>query len=64
MSPCQNKSEERFNNNKYGMFIHWGLYSQCGGVWNGKKMEDGGTGPLVAEWIMRRKEIPSLNIPN
>ena len=49
---------ERFNNNKYGMFIHWGLYSQCGGVWNGKKMEDGGTGPLVAEWIMRRKEIP------
>ena len=23
-----------------------------------RKMEDGGTGPLVAEWIMRRKEIP------
>ena len=24
----------------------------------GQGMEDGGTGPLVAEWIMRRKEIP------
>ncbi len=52
------KSIHQFNENKYGMFIHWGLYSQCGGVWKGKKMEDGGTGPLVAEWIMRRKEIP------
>lgn len=49
---------ERFNQNKYGMFIHWGLYSQCGGIWKGKKMEEGGNGPLVAEWIMRRKEIP------
>ena len=49
---------DRFNENKYGMFIHWGLYSQCGGIWKGKRMEDGGNGPLVAEWIMRRKEIP------
>ena len=48
---------ERFNENKYGMFIHWGLYSQCGGIWKGKKMEDGGNGPLVAEWIMRRLSL-------
>ena len=47
-----------FNNNKYGMFIHWGLYSIPAGVWNGKKMEDGGEGPTVAEWVMRRKKIP------
>ena len=40
------------------MFIHWGLYSTLGGVWEGKRMEDGGHGPLIAEWIMRRKEIP------
>lgn len=57
-SPAKQRGRERFNKNKYGMFIHWGLYSKFGGVYKGKKMEDGGTGPRVAEWIMRRKEIP------
>lgn len=47
-----------FKSNKYGMFIHWGLYSIPAGIWKGEKMEDGGEGPTVAEWIMRRKEIP------
>ncbi|WP_162028904.1 MULTISPECIES: alpha-L-fucosidase [unclassified Lentimonas] len=50
-------ARERFNENKYGMFIHWGLYSQVGGVWKGEKMEEGGNGPRVAEWVMRRKGI-------
>ena len=57
-SSAKQRGRERFNANKYGMFIHWGLYSQCGGVWKGERMEEGGTGPKVAEWIMRRKEIP------
>ncbi len=57
-SEPKQRARERFNENKYGMFIHWGLYSQLGGVWNGKKMEEGGTGPSVAEWVMRRKKIP------
>lgn len=57
-SEAKQRGRDRFNRNKYGMFIHWGLYSQCGGVWKGERMEDGGTGPQVAEWIMRRKEIP------
>jgi alpha-L-fucosidase len=58
-SDAKQRGRDRFNDNKYGMFIHWGLYSQCGGIWKGEKMEDGdGTGPKVAEWIMRRKEIP------
>lgn len=57
-SAFKEEGRKKFNENKYGMFIHWGLYSQCGGVWKGKKMEDGGEGPLVAEWIMRRKQIP------
>ena len=56
-SAAKQTGRDRFNENKYGMFIHWGLYSTQGGVWKGQKMEDGGTGPLVAEWIMRRKEI-------
>jgi len=47
-----------FNEAKFGMFIHWGLYAALGGVWKGERMEDGGTGPCVAEWIMRRKSIP------
>ena len=57
-SAAKQRGHQRFKENKYGMFIHWGLYSTLGGVYKGKKMSEGGTGPLVAEWIMRRKEIP------
>lgn len=42
-----------FNNAKYGMFIHWGLYSQAGGVWDNTKIENSPyPGPRVAEWLM------------
>jgi len=41
-----------FRQSKYGMFIHWGLYSALGGYWKGKRC------PFVAEWIMRNLEIP------
>lgn len=37
---------------KFGLFIHWGLYSVPAGVWNGKQI--GGTG----EWIMHTAKIP------
>ncbi|MCK5172462.1 MAG: alpha-L-fucosidase, partial [Planctomycetes bacterium] len=57
-SAAKQRGRKRFNDNKYGMFIHWGLYSTLGGIYKGEKMEEGGTGPKVAEWIMRRKEIP------
>lgn len=41
------------NDAKYGMFIHWGLYSQAGGVWKGVRSEDSPhPGPKVAEWLM------------
>lgn len=26
-----------FKEAKFGMFIHWGLYAQAGGVWKGQK---------------------------
>ena len=29
------------SSNKFGMFIHWGLYSEAGGEWNGKKTRGG-----------------------
>lgn len=44
---------------KYGMFIHWGLYSQAGGIWKGVRMEDSGIpGPGVSEWLMFKFQIP------
>ncbi|MES2330554.1 MAG: alpha-L-fucosidase [Bacteroidota bacterium] len=37
---------------KFGMFIHWGVYSLPGGEWKGKKV--GG----YAEHLMRKEKIP------
>ncbi len=37
---------------KFGMFVHWGLYSIPAGEWNGKHV------PGYAEWIMNRAAIP------
>lgn len=43
---------------KYGMFIHWGLYSQAGGIWKGTHIEDSPhPGPRVAEWLMSTFQI-------
>ncbi len=38
---------------RFGMFIHWGVYSVPGGVYHGHEMKHGG-----AEWIMNRSKIP------
>jgi alpha-L-fucosidase len=37
---------------KFGMFIHWGLYSIPAGQWKGKDI------PGIGEWIMLHAEIP------
>jgi alpha-L-fucosidase len=37
---------------KFGMFIHWGLYSALAGSWNGQRVRGGG------EWIMTYAQIP------
>jgi|GEM_PF-2005056 len=48
-----------FKNAKFGMFIHWGLYSQAGGIWKGTKINDAPyPGPKVAEWLMHAFQIP------
>lgn len=57
-SAAKQRGRDRFSVNKYGMFIHWGISSTLGGIWKGEKMEEGGVGPVVSEWIMRRKSIP------
>lgn len=38
---------------RFGMFIHWGVYAQFGGVYQGHEQARGG-----AEWIMNRSKIP------
>ncbi|KJF43559.1 alpha-L-fucosidase [Draconibacterium sediminis] len=38
---------------KFGMFIHWGVYSQWAGKYHGHEQARGG-----AEWIMNRCKIP------
>ncbi len=37
---------------RFGMFIHWGLYSIPAGTWDGKRI------PSVGEWIMNEASIP------
>ena len=37
---------------KFGMFIHWGIYSAPAGVWKNEHI------PGIGEWIMLRAEIP------
>lgn len=57
MNASKAEAKEAFNDAKFGMFIHWGVYSIPGGIWNGKKIEEL-KGPSVAEWIMYAAEIP------
>jgi len=37
---------------RFGMFIHWGLYSIPAGTWKGKQIPD------IGEWIMNNASIP------
>lgn len=39
---------------RFGMFIHWGLYAQAGGVWNGKKTDLNN----CTEWLMYGGKVP------
>ena len=40
---------------RFGMFIHWGLYSIPAGTWNGQQI------PGIGEWIMNSASIPVAN---
>lgn len=58
-SPEKQAALTRLKEAKFGMFIHWGLYAQAGGIWKGVKMEDSGIpGPGVSEWLMFKFQIP------
>lgn len=57
--PFQDSPEKRearmkwFRDARFGMFIHWGLYSQLAGEWRDRHVTGG------AEWIQKYLEIPS-----
>ena len=49
-----------YNDLKFGMFIHWGVYSKLGGTWKGEKIvsETHGNQATIGEWIMYCAHIP------
>jgi alpha-L-fucosidase len=52
-SPAQKNARlEWFREARFGMFIHWGLYSIPAGTWDGKRI------PSIGEWIMNNATIP------
>jgi alpha-L-fucosidase len=42
-----------FNEARFGMFIHWGVYSQAAGFWNGEAV------PGAGEWLQNGGKIPA-----
>ena len=42
---------------RFGMFMHWGVYSALGGVWEGKPVKG------YAEHIQRMRKIPMPGLP-
>ncbi len=54
---AQQQTNERakwFTDSRYGMFIHWGIYSGAEGFWKGEKLRDDNN---YAEWIFYRNRI-------
>lgn len=49
-----NKRAEWFTDARFGMFIHWGVYSGAEGIWKGEKHRDDNN---YAEWIYYRNRI-------
>ena len=45
-------NKQWFRQAKFGMMVHFGLYSLLGGEWRGKRY------PQIAEWIRRNARIP------
>lgn len=56
-SPAQSNTNERalwFADARFGMFIHWGVYSGAEGIWKGEKLRNDND---YAEWIYYRNRI-------
>ena len=44
-----------FQNARFGLFIHWGLYAVPGGIWRGQEMD------YIGEWLQARFRIPNAD---
>lgn len=56
-APAQKQTNDRarwFTDSRFGMFIHWGIYSGAEGIWKGEKIRHNND---YAEWIMYRNRI-------
>jgi alpha-L-fucosidase len=54
---CQSQTNERakwFTDARFGMFIHWGIYSGAEGYWKGEKLRNDNN---YAEWLQYRNRI-------
>ncbi len=51
-TPMEKNKMQWWEDAKFGMFIHWGVYSVPAGVYNGKEIDG------IGEWIMNRGKIP------
>jgi len=52
-SPEKQAAMAWYKKARFGMFIHWGVYSEAAGSWKGTRIEDSPlAGPRVAEWLM------------
>ena len=56
--PCSGNDMQWWRDARFGMFIHWGPYSQLAGEWNDRQMPVG----EIAEWIMHYFKINFWNI--
>ena len=45
-------NKQWFRDAKFGMMVHWGLYSLLGGEWKGERMQ------LIGEWAQQYFRIP------
>ncbi len=52
--PTQDEKMGWWRDARFGMFVHWGLYSAAAGEWNGKTNKGGGQ-----EWIQFYEGIPT-----
>ena len=51
----RNERMEWFREARFGLFIHWGLYSPAGGMWDGKVYPQ-----HYAEWIQNWAAVPPM----
>lgn len=49
-----NKRAQWFTDSRFGMFIHWGVYSGAEGYWKGEKLRNNND---YAEWLLYRNRI-------